>query len=291
LVEKEADFLNEELINQQNLLKQLRKSFLREAMQGKLVKQEAKDGNARDLLEKIKAEKEKLIAEKKLKREKPLLPIKDEEIPFEIPENWMWCRLGEICNFITKGTTPDTNKITHKGEIPYLKVYNIVDQKIDFEYKPQFIDMITHRKTLTRSIVHPGDVLMNIVGPPLGKIAIVPGTYNEWNINQALAIFRPLFLEINIFLYYYLCEGTEIFKLRPLGVVGQDNLSLEQCRNIVFPLPPLAEQNRIVKKLGQLMLLSDELQKAIQQNQTFTQQLLQVALKEALEPDKIPQLN
>ena len=91
--------LESELSHQQSILKQLRQSFLREAMQGKLVKQDMKDGNAADLLTKIKAEKEKLIAEKKLKKEKPLPPIKKEEIPFDIPENWVWCRLGDLASF------------------------------------------------------------------------------------------------------------------------------------------------------------------------------------------------
>lgn len=286
ITHNEGDKLISEQTCQLNLLKKLRQQILQDAVQGKLVPEDPMDEPASKLLERINAEKEQLIREKKIMKDKPLPEIKHEEIPYEIPEKWEWCRLGDICGFITKGTTPSLDKIKTNGKIPYLKVYNIVGQKINFEYKPQFIDEGTHNDILTRSIVYPNDVLMNIVGPPLGKVAIVPNSFPQWNINQALVRFRPLDIEISSFLYFYLCEGSEIKKLIPLGVVGQDNLSLEQCRNLIFPLPPLSEQHRIVIQIDQLMKLCDELEHSIRQNQKYTQELLQVALKEALEPKK-----
>lgn len=175
----------------------------------------------------------------------------------------MWCRLGEICDFITKGTTPPAQELKNNGDIPYLKVYNIVDQKIDFFYRAQFISVKIHEK-LSRSKVYPGDVLMNIVGPPLGKVAIVPRDFNEWNINQALAIFRPIIKEINQFLYTYFLAGLEIKKIHTLGIVGQDNISLTQCRDMIFPLPTLAEQQGIVKRISELTAMIDELEKKLQ---------------------------
>ena len=125
---------------------------------------------------------------------------------------------------------------------------------------------------------------MNIVGPPLGKVAIIPDTFPEWNINQALTIFRPLIRSINLFIYWYLYLGIEIKKLRVLGVVGQDNLSLEQCRNIIFPLPSLSEQKRIVTKLDELMAYCDNLENSIKNSQSQNEMLLQQVLREALEP-------
>ena len=286
--EKKASIgsLDIEHSTQLDFLQKLRQQILQDGIQGKLVSQDSNDEPACKLLERIKAEKEKLIREKKIKKDKPLPEIKPEEIPYEIPERWEWCRLGDICGFITKGTTPSLEKIKPNEKIPFLKVYNIAGQKINFEYKPQFIDEDTHNNILTRSIVYPNDVLMNIVGPPLGKVAIVPNSFLQWNINQALVRFRPLVIEISSFLYFYLCEGSEIKKLVPLGVVGQDNLSLEQCRNLIFPLPPLSEQHRIVIQIDQLMKLCDEFEHSILQSQKYTEELLQVALKEALEPKK-----
>jgi type I restriction enzyme S subunit len=227
-------------------LKAYRKSILQEAIKGNLTA----EWRANNPTEKIDI---KTLKKETTKKQKPLAAIKADEMPFSLPKNWSWVRLGEICDFITKGTTPNTNKITPNGEIPYLKVYNIVNQKLNFHYKPQFIDKYTHEKELTRSIVYPDDILMNIVGPPLGKVAIVTNDFPEWNINQALAIFRPVEIRINKFLYHYLCEGSEIRKLQPLGVVGQDNISLEQCRNLLFPLPPLTEQAEIVGVLEEKM--------------------------------------
>jgi type I restriction enzyme S subunit len=96
-----VDAMSTELSNQLTLVKKLRQQLLQDALQGKLVEQNKIDEPASELLKKIKAEKEKLIAEKKLKKDKELPPIKPEEIPFDIPENWVWCRLGEIC--IIKG--------------------------------------------------------------------------------------------------------------------------------------------------------------------------------------------
>ncbi len=104
--------------------------------------------------------------------------------------------MGEICDFITKGTTPSSTEFKDGGEIPYLKVYNIVNQKINFYYRPQFIKRSVHER-LSRSKVYPNDVIMNIVGPPLGKIAIIPDDFQEWNINQALAIFRCIENSLN----------------------------------------------------------------------------------------------
>lgn len=274
--------IGNEIKHQKSLIRQLRQAFLKEAIQGKLVPQNPNDEPAIELLKKIKAEKKALTKGKTQKKENETSIITGEEFPFEIPESWVWCKLGEICDFVTKGTTPNTNKILKEAEVPYLKVYNIVNQKIDFIYKPQFIDVTTHRNELARSIVYPGDVLMNIVGPPLGKVAIVPNDYKEWNINQALAIFRPIILEINKFIYYYLVEGSEIQKLRPLGVVGQDNLSLEQCRNIIFPLPPLEEQKRIIQKIEQLLNYCNKFEETINEGQHFNEQLLQQVLKDAL---------
>lgn len=290
-VQTKHQALTQELTHQRSLVKQLRHAFLREAMRGKLVPQGPIYEPASELLKKIKAEKEQLIKEGKLRKEKELQPIRLEEMPFEIPKSWVWCRLGEICDFITKGTTPPLNKIKRVEKIPYLKVYNIVNQQIDFAYKPQFVDMDTHNTLLSRSKVFPGDVLMNIVGPPLGKVALVPETYQEWNINQALAIFRPIVKKINKYLYWYLREGSEINKLIPLGVVGQDNLSLEQCRNLIFPMPPLQEQHHIIVKLEQLMNLCDDLEQSIKQSKTKNEQLLQQVLRETLQPRKEYEMN
>ncbi|MEG3891255.1 restriction endonuclease subunit S [Microcoleus sp. Z1_A1] len=282
---------NEELFNQEKYIDQLKQAILQEAISGQLTAEWRKqnpiqkgnpDTDAAALLAKIKAEKEQLIADGKLKKEKPIPEISPDEIPFSLPDSWVWCRLGEICDFITKGTTPSSSEFKDGGEIPYLKVYNIVNQKIDFYYKPQFIEKTTHQR-LSRSKVYPGDVLMNIVGPPLGKIALVPDDFEEWNINQALAIFRCMKKSVNQYIYIFLNEGSEIKKIQTLGVVGQDNISLAQCRNMLIPLPPLAEQKAIVEKVDYLMKIIDELESQIKHRKQLAEDLMQTVLREAFE--------
>lgn len=289
-IEKEVNELDVEIEHQTSLLKQLRQAILQEAVEGKLTAEWRKahpelisgENHAALLLEKIKAEKERLVKEGKIKKQKPLPPITEDEKPFELPEGWVWCRLGDICDFITKGTTPPTTELKPEGEIPFLKVYNIVNQKIDFFYRSQFISKQVHEK-LKRSKVFPGDVLMNIVGPPLGKVAFVPTLFKEWNINQALAIFRPIIKELNIFIYLYLLAGFEINKIHTLGVVGQDNISLEQCRNIIFPLTTIIEQQAIVEKVDRFMVKIDALELQVKERKTQAEQLIQTVLREAFE--------
>lgn len=266
---------------QLDLLKKLRQQMLRDAVQGKLVPQDPNDEPASKLLERIKAAKEQLIREKKIKKDKPLPEIKPEEIPFKIPEIWTWCRLGEIA-YITSGSTPKQEEFINRG-IPYLKMYNLRHQKIDFNYKPQFISEKIHNGQLKRSRTQAGDLLMNIVGPPLGKLALIPESLPQANFNQAAVLIRPyLFKEINKWIFWYLNEMSEIKSISTKGVAGQDNISVTQSTHMRIPLPPLAEQLRINTKIEQLMNLYDELEKSIQQNQKYTQDLLQVALKEAL---------
>lgn len=169
----------------------------------------------------------------------------------DMPDGWIMVPFEMICHNITKGTTPQASDITLEGDVPFLKVYNIVNNKIDFEYKPSFIPKMVNENKLKRSRVYPGDVLMNIVGPPLGKVAIVPYTYPEWNINQAIAIYRPIKGVLNEYIYYSLLyEKTlaEVFQ-ETRGVVGQSNISLEQCRKLKVALPSLDEQKEIVKSI------------------------------------------
>jgi type I restriction enzyme, S subunit len=170
-----------------------------------------------------------------------------------LPRGWSITSTSEACAVVQSGGTPKAGFIEQAG-IPFLKVYNIVEQKISFNYRPQFVDQRTHEGELRKSKILPGDVLMNIVGPPLGKVAIVPSTFPEWNGNQALTIFRPSSAVISDWLYYFLCGGSSVQSIinETRGSAGQVNISLSQCRNFKMPLPPLPEQQRIVNKIDSL---------------------------------------
>lgn len=239
--------------------KQIRQKILDLAIRGELVPQDPTDEPASVLLERIRAEKEQLIKDKKLKRDKKdNEPIN--EVPFELPEGWEWCRLGEIA-YIAAGSTPESSSFVNKG-IPYLKVYNLRNQAIDFDYKPQYIKESIHNGILKRSKTEIGDLIMNIVGPPLGKLAIIPTSLPESNFNQAAVLIRPYLYKniINKYLFYFLSEMSEINSISTKGSAGQINISLSQSKNIRVPFPPLAEQERIAKKVEQLFALVDTIE-------------------------------
>jgi len=230
-------------------IKKLRETILQLAVQGKLTAQWREENpsveHASELLKRIEAEKQQLIAEKKIKAEKMITQFEDKEIPFTIPSTWTWCRMQDVCPNITSGSTPPKPFFKEEG-IPYLKVYNIRNQKIDFSYREQFIDNDYHSSKLKRSILEPGDVIMNIVGPPLGKVAIIPDDYKEWNCNQAISLFRPLDRDLSTWLYTFLCAGSFLQHIELIGTAGQDNISVTKSKTIMLPLPPKEEQQAIV---------------------------------------------
>ena len=260
----------------------LKQTVLQLAVMGKLVPQNPDDEPASVLLEKITEEKERLVIEKKVKPRKALPPIEDDEKLFDLPLGWEWCRLDDICDGITSGSTPPKSSFIDETGIPYLKVYNIRNQKIDFEYQPQFIEEGYHSSSLKRSQLCPGDVIMNIVGPPLGKIAIIPDTYPEWNCNQAIVMFRPVFPDLNKFIYTYLVSGMFLDKIALIGTAGQDNISVTKSRSILLPTPPLAEQLRIVAKVDELMTICVQLKERLKQSQETQVQLTDALVDRAL---------
>lgn len=195
--------------------------------------------------------------------------------------------LEDLCFFITKGTTPAKSTMTAgSGEIPFIKVYNLTfDNTLDFSIDPTFVDKDTHSGFLGRSIVYPGDVLMNIVGPPMGKVSIVPEMYSEWNINQAIARFRCLDGLYNKYLAYFLgySDTVEKMKSRAKATAGQFNLTLEICRDIQIPVPSIEEQEKIVfdieTKLSQQQKIADTIELALQQAEAMRQSILKKAFE------------
>lgn len=168
-------------------------------------------------------------------------------------DSWEEKILEDVCDFITKGTTPKKEDMTiGQGDIPYIKVYNLrFDTTLDFSINPTFVTRQSHENFLARSKTFPGDVLMNIVGPPFGKVSIVPNIYAEWNLNQAIARFRCKKELLNTYLANYLISPKTIESMsnQIKTTAGQQNLTLEICRNIKISVPTLPEQTEIVRIL------------------------------------------
>ena len=247
--------------------KALRQKILDLAIHGKLVPQDPNDEPASVLLERIKDEKERLIKEGKIKRSKKSAKSSDtphyENVPFELPNSWVWCRLEDIA-YVASGSTPDKTCFVENG-VPYIKMYNLRNQKIDFAYHPQYITEEVHNGKLQRSRTEVGDLIMNIVGPPLGKLAIIPTTLPQANFNQAAVLIRPYkFKEVLVsYLKVYLEEMSEINSIATRGSAGQVNISLTQSQNMRIPIPPLNEVRRIIEEVSKYDILIDSLKQNI----------------------------
>ena len=247
--------------------KALRQKILDLAIHGKLVPQDPNDEPASVLLERTKAEKERLIKEGKIKRGKKSAKSSDtphyENVPFELPNSWVWCRLEDIAH-VASGSTPDKTCFVENG-VPYIKMYNLRNQKIDFAYHPQYITEEVHNGKLQRSRTEVGDLIMNIVGPPLGKLAIIPTTLPQANFNQAAVLIRPYkFKEVLVsYLKVYLEEMSEINSIATRGSAGQVNISLTQSQNMRIPIPPLNEVRRIIEEVSKYDILIDSLKQNI----------------------------
>ena len=177
----------------------LKQSILELAVMGKISCSQQNDTPIAKLLKALMHEKKLLRISKK---DEDTLASELSTALDSIENNRVILKTRSFCDFITKGTTPSKNDLLTEGDIPFLKVYNIVNNQLDFDYRPTFISNEIHQSKLNRSKIYPTDVIMNIVGPPLGKVAIIPNQHPEWNMNQALAAFRPLAGIYNRYVFY-----------------------------------------------------------------------------------------
>lgn len=279
--------LQSESNHQLNLLKQLRQAFLREAMQGRLVQQNPKDGNASDLLQQIKAEKVKLIASKKIKQGKKQEAALQNEILFEIPKSWVWCQLDEICWNITDGTH-QTPTYTQTGRI-FLSAQNVkpfcfMPEEHKYVSENAYQEYIKNRKALK------GDLLVARVGAGIGETAVIDKEI-DFCFYVSLGLIQPFqqFLSSE-YLAYVLNSpyGVQYAKGNISSKGGSaGNFNLGRIRSFLIPLPPLAEQHRIVKKLESLMQYCDAMQQSIQRSRQQTDKLLQQVLREALKQEEV----
>jgi type I restriction enzyme, S subunit len=205
----------------------------------------------------------------------------------ELPEGWEWKSASEFCVAVESGSTPRADLMTSDGgEVPFIKVYNLTfDGTLDFTIKPTFISSETQNTRLKRSKVHPGDVLTNIVGPPLGKVSIVPDVYPEWNINQAIVLFRVGEAVDNKYLSIVL-ESPQFqkrLKATSKATAGQFNVSLTTCRTIPMPIPPLEEQRRIVAEVERRLSVARVVETAVEAALVRASRLRQAVLRSAFE--------
>ena len=246
-VEPRINELN--LIFEKNLdyITRLRQNILQEAVQGKLVPQDPNDEPASVLLEKIKEEKERLIKEGKIKKEKPLPPITEDEIPYELPKGWEWVRLGELCSYIQRGKSP---KYSNIEEIPVISQKCIQWDGFDIS-KARFIDPMSLDSYTEERFIVPFDLLWNSTGlGTLGRINVYPKIelYNKVVADSHVTVIRPL-KEFVCSKYLYLWFAGPIVQSeinnKSTGSTKQTELNITTVREYIVPLPPLNYKSRL----------------------------------------------
>lgn len=261
---------------------QLRASILQQAMEGKLVKQDPNDEPASELLEKIKAEKEQLVKEKKIKKTKVLSKINDGEKPFDIPNSWEWVRIGDISDKPRYGYTASAKEI---GNVKFLRITDIQGNKVNWDNVP--FCTITQDK-LNSLLLKVNDVLIARTGGTVGKSFIIRDQVDSAVFASYLIRLRLLDDRIVPFISEFLKSPLYWTSItNNVSGTGQPNINATKLTNIICPLPPLKEQQRIVTRIEKLMPLVDEYEKAYNRlksidngfNDKMKQSILQYAME------------
>ena len=266
--------------------KKLRQKILDLAIRGKLVPQDPNDEPASVLLERIKAEKERLIKEGKIKRSKKRTKTSDTphygNVPFEVPKGWVWTTLGNIGVWQSGGTPSRSNKSYYGGNIPWLKTGDLNDSLIT-----NIPESITEEAVANSSAkINPtGSVLMAMYGATIGKLGILtfPAT-----TNQACCACIEYYAITQYYLFYFLLSHRNIFIAKG-GGGAQPNISKEIIVNTVIPLPPLSEQERIITEIERWFTLIDEIEQGKADLQTTIKQTKSKILDLAIHGKLVPQ--
>ena len=268
--------------------KALRQKILDLAIHGKLVPQDPNDEPASVLLERIKAEKERLIKEGKIKRSRKSAKSSDtphyENVPFEVPEGWVWTTINELCDVVRGGSPrPAGDEKYYNGAIPFLKVADLTKDDGIYVYKAEYtIKEAGLKKT---RLVNEGTLLLTNSGATLGvpKITTFPTTFND-----GIAAFLYMNREVQLYLYWFIKSKTDSLRKIDQGA-AQPNLNTDLIKSIPIPLPPLTEQFRIIKEIEHWFALIDPIEQDKADLQTIIKQTKSKILDLAIHGKLVPQ--
>lgn len=270
---KDADDLNDSwqrisehfdvLFTTEYSIEQLKQTILLLAVMGKLVKQDPNEEPASKLLERIEAEKEQLIKDKKIKKQKPLPPISEDEKPFDLPDGWEWCRLQDVA-YVFAGNSFKSQDFSEGEGAKVIKITNAgVNQLIETNDCLPF-DFL---KEYPNYIVHEGDLIIALTRPYISsglKVSECPASYHNSLLNQRVAAIRILTGTRFTFKFLKSQFVLKLYQKRFSGSGLQPNLKMNDLTELVVPIPPKHEQKRIVAKVDELIEFCDALSTKLQ---------------------------
>jgi type I restriction enzyme S subunit len=276
--------------NETRNIKKLRETVLQLAVQGKLTADWRENNpdteDASILLKRIQKEKAQLVKDKKIKKEKTLPKIIKEEIPYELPEGWVWCRMSDVSEKLGAGSTPSGGRNAYIEEgIMFFRSQNIHNYYLKLQQVAFITDEIHEKMKGTK--VLPQDLLLNITGGSIGRCALVPDDFDTANVSQHVAIVRLIDMEMRKYMHSLIVSKQFQNTIMDVQVgVSREGLSMTKLKLFLIPLPPLDEQKAIVQKVNALMSLCDTLEQEVQQSQEQIAQLMQSCLREVFEGEK-----
>ena len=271
----------EKIADAPDAILRLRRFILDLAVRGKLVEQDPNDEPASELLKRIAEEKARLVKAKRIKKSE-VDPVNEEIAPFSVPSLWQWTRLGTIGDWGAGSTPPRGNSDLYGGGLTWLKSGELNDDT-QLRGSEETITELAVQKGSFR-INRPGDVLIAMYGATIGKLAILA---EDAFTNQAVCGCTPFEGVFNKYLFLFLLSQRESFRAASEGG-AQPNISKVKIVRRPFPLPPLAEQHRIVAKVDELMTLCDRLEAARAERETTRGRLAAASLTRLNAPDPDP---
>ena len=265
--------------------KALRQKILDLAIHGKLVPQDPNDEPASVLLERIRAEKERLIKEGKIKKGKKSAKTSDKpHYPFELPKGWVWTTIEDVCSKIGSGSTPKGSNYSKEG-IPFFRSQNVYNSGIvmsDIKY----ISNEIHQMMIGTEVVA-NDLLLNITGGSLGRCAVIPSNFEKGNVSQHVCILRPIVIKPE-FLHCFILSSFFAKSMKITGS-GREGLPKYNLEKMLLPLPPEQEQERIVAETKRLQSFVDELETSCENMTKLVAQVKSKVLDLAIHGKLVPQ--
>jgi type I restriction enzyme S subunit len=247
---------------------------------GKLVKQDPKDEPASKLLERIATEKQQLIKDGKIKKQKPLPPISDEDKPFDLPKGWEWVKFGDITKLVTSGSRGWKEYYSETGSV-FIRSQDIKKDYLEYD-TPAFVSLPPSTEGV-RTRIEDNDLLMTITGANVAKVAHIQNAPSDAFVSQHVALIRLIDNALGQYLHKWLtAELGGRGLLLEFSYGAKPGLNLLNIRELLLPIPPMAQKQRIVAKVDELMVLCDSLKSRLNQAQTTQLHLTEAIVEQSI---------